>query len=404
MKCRHCKTILDLSILNIGKSAIANDFLRKRYDSINQKKFKLDLVLCKKCLLIQHNTNIKSELLYSKYSYFSSYSKDTLLHAKNFANQISKKLKKNSSILEIACNDGYLLKNFNKKKFDIVGVEPAKNVSIVAKNKGIKVYNNFFDLGFAKKLSKKYNFDFIICNNVIAHISNINSFFAGLNEVSNLETIISIEFQHALSLLKNNQYDTIYHEHYYYHTLKSLKKILSKFNLKIFDCSQINTHGGSLRIFCSKLESNNKVSKEIQRLLNKENVFIFNRITNTNYYQKIFEKNIIHISSQIKNIKLNGNIVGFGAAAKTSTFTNILKLSSETIDYIIDDTPYKQNRYIPGSDIKIISFERAFNQFDEPNYIIIFAWNYLESIKKRIRKKFKKSKFVVLVPEFKIIK
>lgn len=248
MKCRFCQNKLDLEFLNIGKSSLANSFKKNK---TNQKKKKLILSLCRNCLLVQHSSKVESHEIFDNYSYFSSYSIDVLQHSKEYIKKISKYLSKNDNILEIACNDGYLLQFFDQKKFNVNGVEPAKNVAKIATKKGIKVFNNYFDFNFSKKL-KKYKYKLIICNNVFAHIPNIKSFMEGLKNLCTDETIITIEIQYLHELIKRNLIDMIYHEHFYYHNLKSLNIIFKQIGLEIFNCEEINTHGGSIRVYISK--------------------------------------------------------------------------------------------------------------------------------------------------------
>ena len=397
MNCRYCKKKLSKSFLNIGKSALANSFLKEK---INHIKSDLKLFICQNCLLIQHSINLKSEKIFDEYSYFSSYSKDTLSHSKKFTKEISKFLVSSDNILEIACNDGYLLQYFDRRKYELYGVEPAKNVAKIAKKKGIKVFNNYFDLKFSNKLKNK-KFKLIICNNVFAHIPNIKSFMLGLKNLINDETIVTIEVQYFLTLIRENLIDMIYHEHFYYHTIKSLRKIFSEMDLELFDCKIIDTHGGSLRIYISK-KGIRKISHNLSSLIKKEDDYFFKIISkSSNFFQNKFLKYYSQTFKLLKKLTNKDKVIGFGAAAKCSTLINIFNINSEMIKFVIDDTPFKQGCYIPGSDIKVLSSKEAKKyEFDT---VIIFAWNYLETIRKKIYKEFGYKKTMVLIPKLKIL-
>ena len=398
MNCRFCKKKLELDFLHIGKSALANSFSKNKD---NYRKKNLILSLCKKCLLVQHSSKVKSQEIFDKYSYFSSYSVDVLKHSKDYVKKMNKYLSTNDNILEIACNDGYLLQYFDKKKFNIFGVEPAKNVSKIAKKKGIKVFNNYFDYNFSKNLKKK-KYKLIICNNVFAHIPNIKSFMRGLKNLCSERTIITIEIQYLNELIKNNLIDMIYHEHFYYHNLKSLIFIFNEIGLEIFNCEKIKTHGGSLRIYVSK-KNEYKKSYKIKDIIKEEDKLFYNKIfKNNSFIQDKFEIYYSNVLKNLENIKKNKTIVGFGAAAKATTLINIFKLNKNDIKFIIDETPYKQNCYVPGSNIKVISPEMAKKKnFD---VVIIFAWNYLKTVQKKIEYFYGNKEHVVLIPKFKKIK
>lgn len=398
MNCRYCKQKLELNFLNIGKSALANSFTKKKH---NYRKKNLILSLCKKCLLVQHSSKVKSHEIFDKYSYFSSYSVDVLKHSKDYVKKINKYLSTNDNILEIACNDGYLLQYFDTKKFNVYGVEPAKNVSKIAKKKGIKVFNNYFDYNFSKRLKSK-EYKLIICNNVFAHIPNIKSFMRGLKNLCSKKTIITIEIQYLNELIKNNLIDMIYHEHFYYHNLKSLIFIFNEIGLEIFNCEKIKTHGGSLRIYVSR-KNEYKKNIKINNIVKEENELFYNKIfNNKSFIQNNFENYYSNVLKNLANIKKNKIIVGFGAAAKATTLINIFNLNKDDIKFIIDETPYKQNCYVPGSNIKVISPEIARKQnFD---VVIIFAWNYLKTVQEKIEYFFGKKENVVLIPNFKKIK
>tara|TARA_B110000858_G_scaffold34693_1_gene38734 strand:- start:21026 stop:22234 length:1209 start_codon:yes stop_codon:yes gene_type:complete len=402
MNCRFCKTKLKKEFLDIGKSALANSFNKSKRQSIEQKKLPLILSICDNCLLIQHSSKISHTKIFDEYSYFSSYSQDTLDHSKEYIKKIEKYLNKSDNILEIACNDGYLLQYFDKEKYNIFGIEPAKNVAKVAKENGVNVINDYFNQSLSQKIKKK-NFKLIVCNNVFAHIPNIYSFTKGLNNICTDETVITIEVQHVHKLIKANLIDMIYHEHYYYHSLKSIINLFKEFKLEVFKCEEITTHGGSLRFYISR-KNKYKKDNNLKKILDNEKNDIFNNIYNKkqNLIQRRYNLFFNDTKIKLDEIFRKNKVVGFGAAAKSTTLINIFNLSVNEIKMIADDTPYKQGCYIPGSNIPIVNPDLL--EKESFDYIIIFAWNYFNTIKKRLRKAFPKAKFIRIVPKLEISK
>lgn len=401
--CLSCKTKDLIKILDFGKIPISNNFVKVNQIS-KVKKYQLGLNFCKKCYLIQNSKLINNKKIFNKdYLYHSSYSKSWLQHAKDLSDICIKKYKlnQNSLILEIASNDGYLLKNFKKKNINTVGVEPSRSVAIIAKKKGIKTFVDFFSTEFAKKISKKIVPDIIIALNVMAHTPKLNDFVNGLSMLMNKSNISIIEVPYALNLLKKKQIDTVYHEHYSYFSVIALQNILTNYSLEIFDIKLIKTHGGSLRIFVKK---NNNLNYKKSRSVNK---FLINErkigLQNLGYY-KNFSKEVKNILwSNKKKIQIlckKHSILGYGAAAKATIICNLLGLNTRHLRFIIDQNKFKQFRYIPGTNIQITKYDII--KKIRPNYILIFVWNIKKEIKTLIRKKYKKIKFITLEPKFKI--
>jgi len=406
-ECSFCKNVLKNKILDLGYSALANAYLKTKKDIVLEKKYPLQLFICDNCKLVQTGVKLSQDKIFQNdYSYLSSTSKTWLNHCENYFNKIKKKLtlNKNSFVLEVASNDGYMLNFFNKAKIPSMGIEPTKSTAAIARQKGIKVLNDFFSYKLAKKVSKKINnIDLIIVNNVIAHVPNLNDFVKGLSFlIRKYECVATIEFQYLKNLVDKTQFDTIYHEHYFYHSLTSIGKILNFHKLKIIDVEQLKTHGGSLRIYVVKNSEKinyNFKSLKYKKLLNLEKK---SKLTSINYFKK-FQKKTNLSKSIFKQFLINNRsktIFAYGAAAKGNTFLNFTKVNSKSVKKIFDQSKLKIGKLLPGSHIEII----------DPKYIkkysfdilLIMPWN----IKNEIIKKYKKlvSKNVKFISVSKFLK
>jgi len=403
--CISCKSKKILNILSFGKIPISNDFT-KLANQKKMKKYKLGLNFCKSCFLVQNSMLINNKKIFNdNYLYHSSYSKSWLAHSKKLSDFCIKKFKLNSNslVFEIASNDGYLLKYFKKKNIQTVGVEPSKSVAKVAKKKGIKTYVEFFSKNFVKKYKKKIVPNLIIALNVMAHTPKINSFVKALSQILNKHNVCIIEVPYVLNLIKKKQIDTIYHEHYSYFSITSISNILRKFNLELFDIKLIKTHGGSLRLFVKK-KNNVKfiINKKIKKFIRAEKKIGFNDEKFYKNFSVEVEKILKINEKKIKALCKNNNVIGYGAAAKATIICNLLKLDKEHIRYIIDKNIYKQSRYIPGTQIKIIS-DNILKKF-KPDYVLIFVWNIKREIISEITRNNKTLKFITFEPNFKIHK
>ena len=406
MKCRHCDNLLNKSFLDLGKQPLANSLLPQNYNSKVEPKYPLEVFFCNICYLVQIDKVVNQKKIFNKeYPYFSSYSDSWLLHAKKYVSRMIKKYKLHSKslVIEIASNDGYLLKNFHLKNIPCLGIEPTKNTAEAAVNRGIRTISKFFSSQLAKKIIQKNpKPDLIVCKNVLAHVPNLNDFIRGLDILSNKKTVITIEFPHLLKLIREFQYDTIYHEHFSYFSLISLNIIFKKFNLQIFDVEEIPTHGGSLRIYICKRSANRKIKNSLDKLIKKEKVYKLNKIKTFEEFAKKVEINKKNINKFLSNCRSSSkNVVAYGAAAKGNTLLNYCEINTESIKQIFDISPHKQNKLMPGSRIKI-SHPDMISSF-YPDYIILLPWNLkYELVKKLKHHKKKGCKFVTFVPSLKV--
>ena len=384
MECRFCRNKLGKSILDLGKTPPSNAYLINLNSVKLEKKYPLKLKFCENCYLVQTKDYNKPEELFTKdYAYFSSTSKYFLNHAKIFTEKIIKKskLNKNSLIIEIASNDGYLLKNFKSKKIPVLGIEPTKSTYKKSIDLKIPTINKFFSYKLSQKIIKNYKkADLIIANNVFAHVPDINDFTKGVKNLLNTKGTTTIEFPHLLNLVKYNQFDTIYHEHYSYLSVNFLKKIFDKFDLKIYDVRKINTHGGSLRVYvCHKSFKEKKISSKVKTILNEE---VRNGLLNKKKYLSL-ANNALKIKKEFRNFlnkvkNENKTVVAYGAAAKGNTFLNYCNIDNSLIKYVCDAAKSKQNKYMPGNHLEIKG--PNYLKKDKFDYLLILPWNLKNEI------------------------
>jgi len=402
-KCRFCNSELTYKFIDLVNAPPSNSYISKNDLDKLETYYPLVVYVCSSCLLVQLEESKKSSEIFSNdYAYFSSYSSTWLDHCKDYTDMIINRLQLNSSsiVTEIASNDGYLLQYFNNKKINCVGIEPTLSTAEVAIEKGIRTIVDFFGERLAYLLDKS---DLIIGNNVLAHVPDINDFVSGLKIVLKDNGTITLEFPHILNLINYNQFDTIYHEHYSYLSLYSVIKIFEKHKLKIYDVEELETHGGSLRIYATHFENDIQINKNVFNLLDKENKNNLNSIDGYLHFQKkAFDIKLKFLQFLINAKKENKKICGYGAAAKGNTLLNYCGIKNDLIDFIVDKSPHKQNKYLPGSHIPIVDI--SFLENEKPDYVIIFPWNLEKEIISDLN--FIKNwggSFVIVIPEIRII-
>ena len=404
MICGFCKKKTKV-ILDLGKTPVANSFLTKKNLWSKEKKYQLSLNYCNSCYLIQAPRVISSKDIFnSEYVYFSSTSKFWLKHSKNYCKHIIKKLnlKKKSNIIEVASNDGYLLKNFDRKKYNLLGIEPSKNTAKKCEKKyKIPVIKEFLNLKLVKEKNLLGKADLLIANNVLAHNPNIRNFVKSIKSILSESGTATIEFPHFYNLYNQLQFDTVYHEHYYYFTLKSLNIIFDYFNLLIWEIEELNTHGGSLRIYVSHKGFKKKINKSVDKILKKEDKLkLFKIKTYLKFSKKVHDikKNTIQFID--KNIKKNKKVAVYGAAAKGNTFLNFVNVDKNKIDTAFDLAYFKIGKYLPGSKIKVrFPYKKLLIKYD---IIIILPWNLEKEITKQLTKKIKRNcKIYICIPKIK---
>ena len=407
MRCRFCDNELKYKFIDLANAPPSNAYLS--YERLNEPEvcFPLKIFFCEKCWLVQLDEYKKYNEIFDKdYAYFSSFSTTWLRHSENYVNMISEKLflDNKSLVIEVASNDGYLLQYFLSKGIHCLGIEPTAGTAKVSREKGIQTIEDFFSVELAKKLaSDNRKVDLILGNNVLAHVPDINNFVEGLRIVLKDTGSVTMEFPHLLNLLHSNQFDTIYHEHFSYLSLTIVCRIFDGHGLSIYDVEEIPTHGGSLRIY-AKHSGNTAipVSENVSVLKNKE---IESGLQDIKLYQS-FQNKIDKVKYDFLEFLLNQKkadkkVAAYGAAAKGNTLLNYCGIKNDLIDFVVDASTYKQNKYMPGSHIPIVTEAKI--KETQPDFVIIFPWNIKEEIMDQlsyIRKW--KGNFVIAIPKLNI--
>ena len=404
-ECRLCNSKKIKQIYNFGLIPIGNNLLKSKVSSLNSEKFPLTLMNCLTCNHFQLSISIDPKILYAKnYTYLTGVTKTFKEHFSDYSRWIIKKckIKENSLILDIGSNDGTCLNYFKKKKMRVLGIDPAKIPSNIANKKGIKTINNFFNKVNALKIKKKYgNFDFITSHNVLAHTENFQEIFYSIYDLLKNDGLFCFEIGYFKDVVKQNLFDTIYHEHLDYHTAIPLVNFLQKIGFSIIDLSTNKIQGGSLRILVQKRKLKIK-TKKIDNFLNKEKKF-FSTI-NLEEKFKDFKKTLLKLNFQIKKeIMKNKTIYAYGSPTKASLLLINSKLNKKIIQNSYEDNKLKCNKYIPGTDIKILSTDKI--KIDSSSIIIILAWNFYKEIVMRLKNQnIKNTKLIIPLPKMKIIK
>ncbi|MCK5608107.1 class I SAM-dependent methyltransferase [Candidatus Pacearchaeota archaeon] len=404
-RCRACYTNMGEPFLSLGNSPLSNAYLSKDDLHRMESYYPLDVYICEKCYLVQlEEFETAQNIFSSDYAYFSSYSESWLQHCKNYTEMIIKRfgLGKDSFVIEVASNDGYLLQYFKQMGVHVFGIEPASNTAEIAIKKGIPTDITFFDVQYAKKMKKAA--DLIIGNNVLAHNPNLNDFVEGLKFALKSNGIITMEFPHVLKMIEGNQFDTIYHEHFSYFSFYTVHKLFASHNLELFDVEEIPTHGGSLRIYAKhKADASKTITKNVRVLLEKEEaagIFDLNTYYDFSEKVKLTKRTLLQFLIQAKNE--GKKIVGYGAPAKGNTLLNYCGIRTDFLDYTVDLSPHKQNKYLPGTHILIHHPYKL--KEDKPDYVLILPWNIKEEIIEHmsyIREW--EGKFLVPIPELVVI-
>lgn len=405
INCRICDTKIESTCLDLNTAPPSNSFLNKGNLHSAEVYFPLEVYRCKKCELVQIPEYDSFKNIFSEnYVYFSSFSKTWLEHSEELALFLKKlcQLDEKSLVVEVASNDGYLLQYFQKASIPCLGIEPTRSTADISKKKGINTLIEFFSEELAGKLvSQGHLANVIVCNNVYAHVPNIKDFTAGLKKLLHPDGVISIEFPSLLNLLKYNQFDTIYHEHFSYLSATSVSFLLKNYGLEIFDVQELKTHGGSYRLLIKHLDNSKiKVSENVDRILLLEKEY-FNDQSFSRLVKETESIKLSFLNFLIEQKKNNKKVIGYGAAAKGNTLLNYCGVGKEYIEYVVDKSPYKQGLYLPGSRIPVLSEEAILET--KPDFIVIFPWNIKSEITEQL--KYVKNwgaKFITVIPNLTI--
>ncbi len=407
MNCRFCQNPLSREFIDLVNSPPSNSYLRAEQLGEPEVFYPLRVFVCEKCFLVQVDEYKKADEIFDEtYAYFSSFSKTWLEHSKNYVEMMCERFgfDENSQVIEIASNDGYLLQFFQQKSVPVLGIEPTLSTAQAAREKGIETWTKFFGVELAQKLvEKNLQADLLLGNNVLAHVPNINDFVAGFKVALKPEGVITMEFPHLLQLVENNQFDTIYHEHFSYLSLHTAQKIFARHDLAIFDVEEITTHGGSLRIFAKHAENESlENTANVEKLLAKEKEFgLLDLDYYSNFQPKANRVKYDFLAFLIEQKRLGKKIAAYGAAAKGNTLLNYCGIKNDLIDFVVDASPHKQNLFLPASHIPI--FDESFIEREKPDLVVVLPWNIKEEIFGQldyIREW--DGKFVVAIPKLEI--
>jgi 2-polyprenyl-3-methyl-5-hydroxy-6-metoxy-1,4-benzoquinol methylase len=382
-KCRFCGNQLKYTFLDLGVSPLANSYLK--FEQLQQMEpyFPLHVYVCETCYLVQLPVFQSPEDIFSDYAYFSSYSESWLKHSKAFAELMIERfgLDSNSQVIEIASNDGYLLQYFKGKGIPVLGVEPAKNVAKMARESGIPTIVKFFGVHTATELTTEgKQADLLIGNNVLAHVPDLNDFVRGMKILLKKQGIITMEFPHLMRLMEENQFDTVYHEHFSYFSFITVKKVFTAQDLNIFGVEELPTHGGSLRIYACHTEDTSKpINQQVSDLVAREEAAGFDTLEHyLSFTEKVKEIKRNILDFMIKAKRKGKSIAGYGAPAKGNTFLNYCGIGTDFIEYTVDRSPHKQGHFLPGTHIPIYHPDKI--KKTKPDYLLILPWNLKEEI------------------------
>jgi 2-polyprenyl-3-methyl-5-hydroxy-6-metoxy-1,4-benzoquinol methylase len=378
MKCRHCRTELIHTFIDLGFAPPSNAYLTASDLTKPERYYPLKVKVCEQCWLVQTEDYAHAdELFNADYAYFSSTSKGWLAHAADYATEITQRLQlnKQSLVIEVASNDGYLLKNFVETNIPCLGIEPTDSTATAAEKLGIPVLQAFFGEALANRLvSDGKQADLIVGNNVYAHVPDINDFTRGLKTALKPDGTITLEFPHLMQLIKHNQFDTIYHEHFSYLSLHTVSRIFQRENLRIWHVEQLSTHGGSLRIYGCHQENPRETLETVTKLLALETKQGLQKLETYLSFQENADKvkNEL-VQFLIKQKKAGKSIAAYGAAAKGNTLLNYGGIKPDLLPFVCDAAEAKQNNFLPGSHIPI--FPPELIEKIKPDYVLILPWN-----------------------------
>jgi SAM-dependent methyltransferase len=404
--CRLCQSPLETTFVDLGMSPLCESFLAA--DQIDQMEpyFPLHVLVCEKCFLVQLQEYVKPEHIFTEYAYFSGYSTSWVEHARKYCLMIKERLNlgPSSQVYEIASNDGYLLQHFLPLNVPVMGIEPAANVAEAAREKNVPTLVEFFGLQLAKRLiSEGRKADLIIGNNVLAQVPDLNDFTAGMAHLLAPNGVITLEFPHLERLIDENQFDTIYHEHFSYFSLVTIDRLAAKHGLKVFDVEHLSTHGGSLRVYLCRVDAAHATLPSVNALLAHERAIGFEDIESyTRFSTSVHHTKRELLSFLIKCKEEGKKLCGYGAPGKGNTLLNYCGIGPDFLDFTVDRNPYKHGRFTPGMHIPICPV----SAIDEarPDYLLILPWNLKNEIVAQMRSVGDWGcKFIIPIPTVQVI-
>lgn len=407
MNCRHCHSALTRGFLDLGFAPPSNCYVTRQSLTMPEMYYPLKVRVCDNCGLVQTEDYTKeADLFTADYAYFSSTSRSWLAHAEQYCRKITRELflDQRSFVVEVASNDGYLLKNFVADGIPCLGIEPTDDTANASERLGIPVVREFFGQGVAEGLSESHGqADLVIGNNVFAHVPDINDFTRGLATMLKPSGAITLEFPHLMRLIELCQFDTIYHEHFSYLSLYTVEKIFNAAGLRVYDAEELSTHGGSLRIYGCHMDARMQTTPSVSEILAEEERFGLRDPQTYARFQARADKIKDNLLQFLIDCKKEGkSVAAYGAAAKGNTLLNYAGIKKDLLPFVCDAAASKQGKYLPGSHIPIL--DPAALKENVPDYVLVLPWNLLPEIRNQLNYLTQhNTKFVIAVPELEII-
>jgi len=408
VRCRSCESTNLHTFCDLGGSPLSNSYVAAEALQKAEIFYPLHTYVCGECFLVQLEEFETPAGIFSDYAYFSSYSDSWLRHVEAYAKDSIQRfgLNAESHVVEIASNDGYLLQYFIQQNIPVLGIEPAANVARVAQDKGIDTLVEFFSTGLASKLvAEGKQADLIVGKNVLAHVPELNDFVKGLKLLLKPAGVVTMEFPHLERLMQENQFDTIYHEHFSYFSLLAIEPVFNRHGLEIFDVVEAPTHGGSIRIYAHHVEDKkNAVTPAVKNLRDREHAIGLNKLeTYSAFARQVVETKFKVLDFLIKAKQSGKTIAGYGAPAKGNTLLNYCGVRGEFIEYTVDRSPHKQGKFLPGTHIPIYAPEHI--AVTKPDYLVILPWNIKEEVMQQMSAiREWGGQFIVFIPEPHVVK
>ncbi len=386
--CRFCGAGLQRTFVDLGMSPLCETYPSLAELNHGEMYYPLHVYVCEKCWLVQLEEYESAENIFSDYPYFASYSDSWLKHCENYCQKVADRfgLGKQSFIVEVASNDGYLLQYFVRAGVPVLGIEPAANVAKAAVEKGVPTLVRFFGTQLAKELAAEgRTADLVIGNNVLAQVPDLNDFMEGLKILLKPEGVLTLEFPHLLRLIELNEFDTIYHEHFSYFSLISTIKIMEAHGLRVFDVEELKSHGGSLRVFACRASSpTHAVEPNVQKVITDEINAKFDRIDGyESFARQVRVTKLELVDFLVTAAKQGKKVAGYGAPGKSATLLHYCGVGKDLLEYTVDRSPYKQGRHLPGTHIPILHPDRI--RETKPDYVVILPWNLKDEIMKQLQ-------------------
>ena len=388
MRCRHCNKKLTLSLVDLGTAPPSNAYLTEDRLDHPELWFPLRVLVCDSCWLVQTEDFARADELFdADYAYFSGFSSSWLVHSKRYVDAMVERfeLGEDSHVVEIAANDGYLLQYVKERGIPCTGVEPTASTATAARKKGIPVIEDFFGVELAHRMiSESLSADLMAANNVLAHVPDINDFVAGFNKLLKPEGVATFEFPHLLEMIKQCQFDTIYHEHFSYLSLTAVSSIFEANGLTIFDVEELPTHGGSLRVFAQRSDQgSHSLKSSVVTILDREVAAGLTRVDGYSGFQDRADRIKDELLEFLIKAKREGKrVAAYGAAAKGNTLMNYAGICPDFIEFVVDRNPAKAGKYMPGSRLPIVGEERI--RETKPDYVLVLPWNLCEELTKQM--------------------